>query len=348
MSLISFVFFTLIFFQKAGMERQNHPMPMQVGPPSFYSDSFDMQQEPKEPSLIVPFFFIGGISLFFILLLLNYLNKNFISPLEQIQNNLKDIKDGKLDVSFCANSENKQVNETFSTLNDMVFGLKQRNKLQDEFIQKLSHDLRAPLVAQERAIQILKEEFENHELLDGMLENSQEYIKMINIVMQAFHNNEVKIEKTEFNFYQVINTISQNLKPLADKKNIEIINEIDKKFVLFADYISILRIFGNLISNAIENISFDKKIKISAKKSLNEAILIVEDNGSGIEEEKISTIFDKYYSGRKGDKIVSGLGLHIVKELVEKNLGNIKLESKSGSYTKFIVTLPLGVENEEN
>ena len=115
MTLISLMFFTLIFFQKINMEKQ-----MQYRHFEPYHQPF-MQAPPippktNEPPLIIPFLFISIISFTFTATLLKYIEKNFINPLNTIQNNLKEIKNGNLETIFSTKSESSSVMETYSTL----------------------------------------------------------------------------------------------------------------------------------------------------------------------------------------------------------------------------------------
>ena len=299
------------------------------------------QENQEQPPLTIPLLFILGISSVFILCFLRYIDKSFVTPLNLIQKNLKEIKDGKLETKFENKSESEAIKETFNTLNDMVNGLKEKEKLQSNFIQTIAHDLRAPIVAQERAISILQDEFNNHELLEGMMANNETYLKMINLILEAYNEKKINIEKTDIYLHKIVNSIIQELKPMADKKNITIKNRINTDLIVYADFISINRIMMNLISNSIENIENDKTIIIKGINGNNKTRIVIEDNGAGIDEETIKHIFEKYSSSNKSrKKLVSGLGLYIVKDLVTQNDGTIYIESELNKYTRFIIELP--------
>ncbi|MBQ8887025.1 MAG: ATP-binding protein [Candidatus Gastranaerophilales bacterium] len=348
------MFFSLVFFQKQGMQ-PNAPQMM----PQQEDFMFDyphhqpsmppiQQNNQQEPPIAIPLLFILGVSSIFILCFLKYIDKSFVTPLTLIQENLKEIKEGRLETKFENNSENKAINETFNTLNDMVDGLKEKEKLQNNFIQTIAHDLRAPIVAQERAISILQDEFNNHELLEGMMANNETYLKMINLILEAYNEKKINIDKTEINLYKITNSIIKELKPMADKKNITIKNRINDNFIVYADFISINRIMMNLISNSIENIENNKTISIKGIIGSNKTRILIEDNGAGIDEETIKHIFEKYSSSNKSrKKIVSGLGLYIVKDLITQNGGTIQIESELDKYTKFIIELPTRDKNEK-
>lgn len=342
---ISFLFFSLTFVQSAKMKEQMRNQIETIEASNFSYGGFEVQKPPipnkKEPPIYIPCVFVALLSSLFIYLLFKYLDKNFITPLFLIENKLKEIEKGNLEVKFETKSENKAIQDTFKTLNSMVLNLVEKEKLQDEFIRNLAHDLRSPVIAQERAIAILKEEFSDHELLDGLMENSETYLKMINLVIEAHNNKDIIIEKSDFNLSSLILAVFNGLKPLAALKNIKLINEVSKDIIVYADYISMNRIIMNLVSNAIENISYDKTIKISAFDTTDKIKIEVSDNGSGLDEEMKTKIFKKHISINKtGKKAVSGLGLSIVKELVEKNEGEIEVESEVEKYTKFIIKLP--------
>ena len=326
-SFISILFFSLIAFNEYNMDKM---MP---------SGNLPTEALPPPPPAFIPFIFIMIISFIFIFFVVRYINKNFVEPLIHIENNVKKIKEGSYDVEFKTKSENKEIRDTFLTLNEMTEGLKQREKLYDNFIQNIVHDLRAPVVAQERAMEILSEEFRDNPLVKGLTSNNDAFLKMINEIIEAFSQKDIKVEKSHFNLFKLVNSVAEALRPSIELKNIKIINKVEENLVIFADYLSFNRIIANLVSNAIENIENNKTITISAKKNNEKVTVVVEDNGSGIKD--VKGIFKKYVSSNKsGKKAVSGLGLAIVAELVKKNDGKISLESEVDKYTKFIIELP--------
>ena len=338
-SMISFLFFSLISMQRYGMEK------MAPAPPDMTSYSSSEMPPPMAPDnappMSIPLLYIVLFSSVFVYMVLKYIDKNFVSPLISIENNVKKIKEGNLEVEFKGKSENKEVEETFAILNEMVQGLKQKEKLEDAFIQNLVHDLRTPVIAQERAMEILQDELKDNPMVEGIIQNNDAYLKIINYIIEAFSEKEINIKKQNVNLHDIVNTVIEALKLSADKKNIKIENLVPKDFNLFVDYVSINRIILNLTSNAIENIDENKIIKIKTEKHDNKTVITVEDNGQGIEEDEIQTLFTKYISKKRGGKkSVSGLGLSIVKTLVNKNSGEIKVESELGKYTKFIINIP--------
>ncbi len=147
----------------------------------------------------------------------------------------------------------------------------------------------------------------------------------------------------DFDFSKLTDTVIDALKPAADAKHIELRKSIKNNLTVWADYISVNRIVMNLVSNAIDNIENSKVVTIRALKNQTSTVIIIEDNGSGMNEEEQKKLYEKHIQRSNSEnKSVSGLGLSIVYDLVVQNGGKIQVESKENEYTKFIIEL----ENE--
>lgn len=319
-------FLGLIGFQKYQMEKNM--------PPSDFYFIQEVTPPQQTPPNSIPIFCAVFSCFCLCAIWYKLLDKTFLTPLNEAILNLQKYSKGDKNITFKTKSENKQVIEIFDTLNKMVESEKLKEKLQNIYIQNIVHDLKAPILAQDRALNILADEFGKHELVVGMQKNTKDYIEIINLILE-YQNAQIqnlKIEKTKINIKNLINDIIAALKPLADEKNIEITTQIsDDNVKIYADQLSLTRILTNLITNSIENIANNCKIKIEAKENL----ISIKDNGCGIEQEKIATIFDRYATSKTG--LVSGLGLHITKELAEKNGAQIKVESKINHGTNFTI-----------
>ena len=330
-SFISLLFFSLIFFNKFMTEKMIQGGGIEMMAP---------EGPPPAPPEFIPLVFICILSAIFVFMIFKYIDKNFISPLENIEKIVKKIKEGQYDVLFETKSESETVVDAFNTLNNMVEGLREKEKLQNNFIRNMVHDLRAPITASNRAMDILEDEIDK-ELFSALKENNDAYLKLVNGIIESITNKEVKIEKTYFKLCPLADIIIKALQFSAEKKNITINNKIADDFIIFADYISTNRIILNLLSNAIEN---NKDNEITLKAFDKDVItLIVEDNGCGIKD--VKKLFKNHISvNNSGEKSVSGLGLSIVKEMVEANDGEITVETEENKYTRFIVKFPKGVK----
>jgi two-component system sensor histidine kinase/response regulator len=130
----------------------------------------------------------------------------------------------------------------------------------------------------------------------------------------------------------------------AAAKNITIKLEIARQIDVLADQEMVKSIMQNLLTNAIKFSFPESEIVISAKLKNTQVEVIVEDSGTGIEENKLNNLFNiganLNTAGTKGEK-GTGLGLILSKEFVEKNGGTMRVESTIGSGSRFIFSLPL-------
>lgn len=136
----------------------------------------------------------------------------------------------------------------------------------------------------------------------------------------------------------------------ASRKNIELINELNRPIYAFADADTISTVVRNLITNAIKFTNSKGVVKVSAKEVDDKIEVTISDNGVGINEENLEKLFriDVHHSTKGTDSEKgTGLGLILCKEFVEKNHGEIRVESNPGDGSKFIFSVPQVLENNE-
>jgi len=279
-----------------------------------------------------------------------YLNKTFVNPLILLSDALKKVQQGDLSFELDTKINQEQIMNIFKDFNKMVRGLKEKEILRKSFVTNLTHDLKTPLIAQERSLGMIAEEFEAlnlkhpYELAKGLEKSNNHLLRMVNMILESykFDSEKLDLNFTKINLEELVNNCYEKLNALALEKNTEFINKIPKDFFeIEADPTSLKRIFVNLISNSIDNINKNGKIQISAEDKDDFVEICVEDNGAGISKEDISSVFDHYYTGKSGDrKIGSGLGLYVCKKLVEIHKGEIFVESELNNFTKFTIILP--------
>jgi len=336
-------------------------------------DDFAMpsSQPPHPPGLGFPFPpFAGGPNLELIILLAGcvfslsmgfYLSKNFINPLLILSNALKQVQQGNISFELDAKIRQEEIQKIFNDFNQMVKSLKEKEMLRKNFIANLTHDLKTPLIAQERSLGLISKEFEDlgmkkaYELAIGIQKNNQHLLRMVDLILESyrFDSGKLNIIISDVNLFELVDNCYEKLNSLAQEKNIELVNSILKDFQFIkADITSIKRVFLNLISNSIDCITKNGKIKISAEHNNDFIKLIVEDNGPGISENEIQYIFERNYTGKSGErKLGSGLGLYVCKKLVEMHNGEITVESEVNKYSRFIIKLPVNlnlIEDENN
>lgn len=240
---------------------------------------------------------------------------------------------------------------------------KKADKLRDDFIATLTHDLRTPLLA---AIQTLKffldgalGELEDKQklLLATMQKSNEDLLGLVNALLEVYKYDAEKLvlNKTDFNIYELTKHVYDELKPLADNKNIDF--EIDctnQELEIHADRSELRRVICNLCGNAINYTGEEGKVIITIKNEGNDLIFSVSDNGCGIPQEDIPNMFQRFSQGTSKKRSAgTGLGLYLSRQIIESHGGKIWLESvlNKGSEFSFILTdtvisKPIGVAND--
>lgn len=245
-----------------------------------------------------------------------------------------------------------------SNLRSALDDLKQRDQERNHFISALTHDLRTPLVAEQRALELilagetsrLSERAQG--LLKGLADNNQDLLKLVNQLLESFHASEMKItvHKEPVQLHTLVEECLNSISALAQQKHLNLQNEIPENYpVISADAEHMKRVLTNLVGNAIATIQENGTIDLSVEEQNTAVVIQVRDNGPGIPTELLPYLFERYHA-RSGmsRKIGSGLGLSICKTLVELQGGSIAVQSTLGEGTCFTITLPKETASDAN
>ena len=246
------------------------------------------------------------------------------------------------------------INELKKSENDLLKSrdsLKDLNSTKDKFINIISHDLRSPFTTLLGFSEILLNEQdisieEKNEYLQYIYDSSKSQLNFINCLLDwsRLQTGRIKIEPVRLNVRSVISTAIAPLTGDAVRKNIDVKIEIPSDLFINADERLISQVLINLTSNAIKYTPEGKDIFISSGRFKEGMIeIVVRDEGLGITEENQSKLFriDQKFSlvGIAGEK-GSGLGLTLVKEIIEKHLGQVWFYSQLGTGSEFHFTIP--------
>lgn len=239
------------------------------------------------------------------------------------------------------------------------------NQLKLELFANLSHELKTPLNLSFCALQMLNMYRKNNvsitinEKLDKyaniIKQNNYRLLKLVNNIVDItkISSNSFDLNLQKYNIVDIIRIITYSVSDYVENKNriLEFNSDIKSKAII-CDPFSIERIILNLLSNAIKFTDEGDKITVSIYDKEDTIVIEVEDTGIGIPKNKQEMIFERF---RQVDKSFSrnsegsGIGLTIVKLLVELHNGDISVESQVGKFTKFTIKLPvnLSINNSE-
>lgn len=236
--------------------------------------------------------------------------------------------------------------------------LEELNMHKENVLSILSHDLRSPLAAMIGMIEYLQSDFDKIEP-----EDAKEMLKLIHtsakdeLSMLDYLVNWARIKyasevftPTKFELFPYVGKVFETLKEVAAVKEIILYNKIEETDSVFADKKMVLSILQNLVSNAIQHTPQGGKIIVSATTKEDKMIIEVKDNGNGMSKEILEKLFTpqlnqllKARENKKG----AGIGLLLVKGFLEKNAGEIWVESTERQGTSFYFTLPINKPSDK-
>lgn len=217
--------------------------------------------------------------------------------------------------------------------------------LRRDLIANVSHDLRTPLTIIKSYAEMIKDISGNNpekrdEHLQVIIDESDRLSALVSSLMELSKlesSGGDDLEKTDFSISQKLDEIMQRYAVLVENDGYDITVEKDRDAVCTADVPKLEQVFYNLINNAVNYCGDGKKIVIKQINKENCVRIEVHDDGAGIPQESLPLIFDRYYRSErhKRDKVGSGLGLSIVKEILKKHefpFGVISEEGKGSNF----------------
>lgn len=236
---------------------------------------------------------------------------------------------------------------------------KENERLRDDFIATLTHDLRTPLLASIQTLKFFLDgslgEIDEQQtvLLSTMLRSNEDLLGLVNALLEVYRFESGKLElcKTVFSIRELVNQCYDELEPLAQKKGLEfVLNcEIDEAVDIVADKCEIKRVIVNLCGNAINYTNKGGRVEVISKVQDGDFIFSVSDTGSGIPKEDVPHLFNRFSRGTSRKRSTgTGLGLYLSRQIVEAHGGKIWLDSKlnKGSEFSFLLTNVVKTERQ--
>lgn len=231
-------------------------------------------------------------------------------------------------------------------LNFLAKELSKNEILKNDFISNVSHEIKTPLAVIQNYAKALTNKNLDEETKEKYLNSLQNACKKLSdlitniLKLNKLENQRLKNDLKKFNLSESITNQILNYETLIENKNIQLECNIEEDINIISEETYLEIIWSNLISNAIKFTDNNGKIFISLIKLNNEIIFKIKDTGCGIDSETGKNIFEKFYQGDTShSKEGNGLGLALVKKVIDILGGQIKVESEKGIGTTFTVKL---------
>ena len=256
--------------------------------------------------------------------------------------------------------ENKRLVESLQHSNRLLFEaneeLKKATQAKSEFLAQMSHDLRTPLNVIIGFSELMRDEVpgkvneEQRQCLDDILSSSKHLLDLINDVLDLskIESGKMKLKLTNIALSDVIELLRSTVVPILAPRKQSLDVEIEEGLPqVHADKSKVREVLFNLLSNATKSTPDSGKLRVKAVRDGGWCQVSVIDNGIGIKKEDQERIFEPFYQldnpltrERRG----TGLGLTLVKQIVERHGGQIWVDSEYGRGSRFTFTLPLATD----
>lgn len=217
----------------------------------------------------------------------------------------------------------------------------------DRFSHSVTHDIRGPIVSALSVITQLKDVTDMNEIKKFMslMEKSMRYLDSYIMSTHSYHRmKQGELEINEIDFQSLIASIREMYEVEKRLKGMQFEVKVDQQNTFRSDEVLLCMVIDNLLSNAFKyarNTGNDHKVQLNIEVHGKEALIVIKDNGIGINKDSVDKIFDLFYRG-DGAKVAdgTGFGLYNVSKAVQKLGGEIKVVSVPGDGSEFIVTVP--------
>jgi len=289
------------------------------------------------------------------------------TPIFDDENNLVSVVLSHHDISESLKNQEKikiQQEQLIKAKREKIEALEKVLEMKDEFFINISHELKTPLNVIYSTVQLFNRYYSNGSLderndsiikyMESIKKNSYRLSKLINNIvdLSKIEAGFMELSLSNNNIVEIVEEIVTSVTAYTDIKGLNITFDTDvEEYIIACDPEMIERIILNLISNAIKFSNKGEEILVDIKNRNDFIEISVKDNGIGIEENYLGMIFDRY---KQVDKSLSrnaegtGIGLSLVKSIVELHGGRISVESEYGKGSKFTVTLPTREIMQEN
>ncbi len=253
----------------------------------------------------------------------------------------------------------KSLNSLFESIYDrdlVIMEYREKEKenynLKEEFIAALTHDLKVPIIAQDKTYDLFMEDKFGKlneiqkDVISKLKDSNNDLKEMVDSMLETYKMEYTGIKldiEYDIDVIEFMKEYVEGLKNIAysNGKKINLYPDTDNLKADF-DIFLIKRVLNNLVMNAFIHGKNSDKIDIHINKTADNFSIDIVDFGEGIDEEEIRKIFNKYYSlTNKSTRVSTGLGLYLSNKIIKKHKGTIEVESKKGEGSIFRIILPV-------
>lgn len=279
----------------------------------------------------------------------NYMTKMLIDPIAKLRSAMREVADGDFKVEAKCESRIQDVQDIYDSFNSMVRELSTTETLQTDFISDVSHEFKTPINAIEGYASLLEGEpspEEQRAYVEKILFNTRRLSALTGniLLLSKLSNQSILPQKTQFRLDEQIRQAIVALEQKWSEKGLGF--EVELAETPFFGYESLLpHVWTNLIGNAVKFSPNGGEIRIKMMRTEGAVVFTIEDDGPGIVPGDEEHIFTKFYQSESSHGMEgNGLGLALVRQIVEMSGGSVDVQNLEAGGCRFTVRLPLEQE----
>lgn len=281
----------------------------------------------------------------------NHMTKMLIDPIAKLRSAMREVADGDFKVEAKCESRIQDVQDIYDSFNSMVRELSTTETLQTDFISDVSHEFKTPINAIEGYASLLEGEpspEEQRAYVEKILFNTRRLSALTGniLLLSKLSNQSILPQKTQFRLDEQIRQAIVALEQMWSEKELGF--EVELAETPFFGYESLLpHVWTNLIGNAVKFSPKGGEIRIKMMRTEGAVVFTIEDDGPGIVPGDEEHIFTKFYQSESSHGMEgNGLGLALVRQIVEMSGGSVDVQNLEVGGCRFTVRLPLEQEKE--
>lgn len=308
--------------------------------------------EPIDSTVLImrrQFPYIIGIVFVLGMIVSYFVSQKLSEPILELNETAKELAIGKYDINF-PSSGVYEVDQLSNTLNYATKELSKMEEMRVSIVANVSHDLKTPLTVIKSYSEMIKDiSGENKEMRDGHLDiiisEADRLTEMVNSILDVskleMQMDELNLE--EISLRELTENLIQKLDVLRAKQNYEFVIEGNSEGLINGDQSMIYQVLYNFASNAVSFVGSDKKIIFEIQEDDKEVTYSIIDHGRGIPESEKEKIWERYYTDHHNhirNVVGTGIGLHIVRVILEKHKFKYGVDSELGKGSRFYFVAP--------
>ena len=274
------------------------------------------------------------------------LNHRILRPIRSLGSAMNRVAGGDFKIRLASRSRSGDIQQLYRDFNVMVSELEKTEVLQSDFVSNVSHEFKTPINAIEGYTMLLQDTPqatpEQREYVDKILHNTRRLSSLIGdiLLLSKVENQTIAREKTEFRLDEQVRQSILSLEPQWSEKETDFDVELEE-ISYRGDERLLMHVWNNLIGNAVKFNPPNAAVRLRLVRADGGVVFTVEDEGPGIPPEARKHIFDKFYQGDSSHREEgNGLGLALVKRILNVCGGEIQQENLPGRGCRFTVKLP--------